>query len=91
MNENAFSIGVDIGGTFTDVLIATTGGSLYRTKVPSTPEAFERGIIVGVQQLLKSNGLQAGNCEAVIHGTTVATNARTLMICRSMRSLSPPK
>jgi len=75
MNENAFSIGVDIGGTFTDVLIATTGGSLYRTKVPSTPEAFERGIIVGVQQLLKSNGLQAGNCEAVIHGTTVATNA----------------
>ena len=46
MNENAFSIGVDIGGTFTDVLNATTGGSLYRTKVPSTPEAFERGIIV---------------------------------------------
>src|SRR4051812_22070373 len=75
MKDVAFSIGVDIGGTFTDILIATTDGVLHRTKVPSTPPAFERGIIEGVLELLQTSGLKAANCSAVIHGTTVATNA----------------
>jgi N-methylhydantoinase A len=59
--------GIDVGGTFTD-LVAWDGESLVVGKVPSTPDDQSRGVIAAVDQLGEAPG-------AVVHGTTVATNA----------------
>lgn len=60
-------IGVDTGGTFTDIVIAS-GGRLETRKLPSTPDDPSRAILEGVRDLL-------GPFATIIHGTTVATNA----------------
>ena len=65
-------VGVDIGGTFTDILILDDAGPrLIVGKVPTTPEDPSRGLIEGLDAL----GAADGETELVIHGTTVATNA----------------
>jgi N-methylhydantoinase A len=62
-------IGVDVGGTFTDVVAVRDGGVLT-AKVPSTPEQSE-GVMAGIEEL----GIDPSDIEAFSHGTTVATNA----------------
>jgi N-methylhydantoinase A len=64
------SVGVDVGGTFTD-LVAVLGGELVTAKVPSIPgdEA------AGVAAALRLAGIDAAAVEVLAHGTTVATNA----------------
>jgi N-methylhydantoinase A len=64
------SVGVDVGGTFTD-LVAIVDGELVTAKVPSTPgdEA------VGVAAALEAAGIDAAAVDVLAHGTTVATNA----------------
>ncbi|MCZ6633747.1 MAG: hypothetical protein O7G87_10095 [bacterium] len=65
-------VGVDIGGTFTDlVLLDPSSGSLHIEKIASTPSDPSRGLIAGLDAL----GVSYGALELVIHGTTVATNA----------------
>ena len=68
-------VGVDIGGTFTDVFIRDAGrqGWVVR-KVPSTPPAFAEGFLDGVSGALGEAGLAPQQVGRVIHGTTVATN-----------------
>ena len=63
-------VGVDVGGTFTD-LVAIGPRGLVVAKVPSTPDAPERGI----WDAYDAAGLESGSAEALIHGTTIATNA----------------
>ena len=63
-------IGVDVGGTFTDLVVLGPRG-LTVAKVPSTPDAPERGI----WDAYDAAGLEGGTAEALIHGTTIATNA----------------
>jgi len=70
-----FSIGVDIGGTFTDVVLIEDDGAVHVAKGISTPQAYEKGIFTLVERLLKELKLKAADCRAVVHGTTVATNA----------------
>ena len=70
-----FSIGVDIGGTFTDVVLIEDEGAVHVAKGISTTAAYEQGILQLVDRLLARLGEDAGNCRAVVHGTTVATNA----------------
>jgi len=67
-------IGVDIGGTFTDLVIynAATGGIAVR-KVPTTPDAPEKGCIDAVR--LATQELSPASCEYFLHGTTVGLNA----------------
>ncbi len=69
-------IGVDVGGTFTDVILrdATTGHQ-YVHKVPSTPENQEIAVINGIDGLLDKHNLSSEDVSLVVHGTTVATNA----------------
>src|SRR5438477_11041318 len=62
-------IGVDVGGTFTD-LVAWYGVDLRIEKVPSTPPAFERGVLEAVGRVVPGT-----NFALLIHGSTVATNA----------------
>ena len=75
MAERAFAVGVDIGGTFTDVVLIEGDGAVHVAKGISTPEAFERGILRILHNLLEELKLPAQRCNALVHGTTVATNA----------------
>jgi N-methylhydantoinase A/oxoprolinase/acetone carboxylase beta subunit len=68
-------IGVDIGGTFTDIVALDRAGRLSLTKVPSTPKDLLDGIGAAVTQVLALAGARPADVERFIHGTTVATNA----------------
>ncbi|MBM4442026.1 MAG: hydantoinase/oxoprolinase family protein [Candidatus Rokubacteria bacterium] len=68
-------IGVDIGGTFTDIVALDRAGRLTLTKVPSTPKDLLEGITAAVTRVLALAGAAPGDVERFIHGTTVATNA----------------
>ena len=68
-------IGVDIGGTFTDIVALDRTGRLALTKVPSTPKDLLDGIARAIRAVLEIAGAKAGDVERFIHGTTVATNA----------------
>lgn len=68
-------VGVDIGGTFTDVVLLAEDGRILSRKVPTTPEAYGRAVIGGTRAVLTQLGLEPGLVREVVHGTTVATNA----------------
>jgi len=69
-------IGIDIGGTFTDiVLLDPKRGVMELLKVPSTPGRLEEGVINGLRELGEQIGLQFSKIERIVHGSTVATNA----------------
>jgi len=68
-------IGVDIGGTFTDIVALDLAGRLSLTKVPSTPKDLLEGIAAAVTRVLSLAGARPAEVERFIHGTTVATNA----------------
>jgi N-methylhydantoinase A len=73
-SDKAARLGVDIGGTFTDVALETDGG-WFSTKVLTTAKAPERAVIEAVGLVLKDAGLSPRDLGLVIHGTTLATNA----------------
>ena len=69
-------VGIDVGGTFTDTLVADPdGGALVRAKVPSTPNDPSVGILTGLAEGLQVCGSVMGDVAYFAHGTTVATNA----------------
>ncbi len=68
-------IGIDTGGTFTDVVaVDEDTGELVTTKTPSTPADPAEGFIAGIEKILAEVGLTGQTITAVSHGTTVATN-----------------
>ena len=70
MSEARARLGVDVGGTFTD-LVAPVDGRLVTAKVPSTPRDQSEGVLACV----RASGLEAAEVESFAHGMTVATNA----------------
>ncbi len=69
-------VGVDVGGTFTDLAINLNNGrNLILFKLPSTPKAPELAIINGLKTVLKSQNLSSKEIKRFSHGTTVGTNA----------------
>ena len=71
-----YKVGVDVGGTFTDVLLVDLENSKFFTsKVPSTPEDSSQGVLNGIVKACQLAGADPSEIEAVTHGTTVATNA----------------
>ncbi len=72
----AYKLGVDVGGTFTDVLLIETDSSeIYTAKVPSTPEDSSIGVLNGIARACELAGIEPAEVGQVTHGTTVATNA----------------
>jgi N-methylhydantoinase A len=71
-------VGVDVGGTFTDIILERAGEgrerSIVVTKVASTPQDQSEGVIQGILNVCKKAGVEPGEIDAVFHGTTVATN-----------------
>lgn len=75
MTSRRVRIGIDTGGTFTDVVaVDEESGATTTTKTPSTPGNPADGFLAGVQKVLDLMGLDGGSVTAVSHGTTVATN-----------------
>jgi N-methylhydantoinase A len=71
-----FRVGVDIGGTFTDlVMINSTTGRLFNEKVLTTPDDPSECVLHGVGKILESNGVAASDVQQIIHGTTLVANA----------------
>jgi N-methylhydantoinase A len=69
-------IGVDIGGTFTDIVLWDSGGGqLIIDKVLTTPDDPSRAVLAGIRQVLGTADIQARDLGAVIHGTTLVANA----------------
>jgi N-methylhydantoinase A len=74
-----YRIGIDVGGTFTDLVAIDPAGVTTLAKVPSTPEDPSLGVLDGLTQLAESLALDRaallGETDRIVHGTTVATNA----------------
>ena len=69
-------IGVDVGGTFTDVIMVDSEtGEQYIHKVPSTPDAQDKAVTRGVMEILEMHDVNPQSIDLVVHGTTIATNA----------------
>ena len=72
----AYRLGVDVGGTFTDILLVDEkSGATYRAKTSSTPEDQSIGVVRGIEQACALAGITLDEISDVLHGTTVATNA----------------
>src|SRR3954453_2625715 len=67
-------LGVDVGGTFTDAVLAV-GGRVVTAKAPTTPDDQSEGVLNAVEAVLEKAGEAASGVEAFAHGTTAATNA----------------
>src|SRR5215472_4950265 len=72
--EQGGRLGVDIGGTFTDVALEA-GGKRYSAKILTTPEAPERAVLEAIHTVLREAALAPADLSIIIHGTTLATNA----------------
>jgi N-methylhydantoinase A len=72
---DGYRIGVDIGGTFTDVVLLGSDGRLRTKKVLSTPADYARGVVDGIGGLLQEAGVAPASITEVVHATTVASNA----------------
>jgi N-methylhydantoinase A len=71
-----YRLGVDVGGTFTDLLLFNEAtGAFWRHKTPSTPHDSSEGILNGVTAICDAAGVAATEIDYLLHGTTVATNA----------------
>jgi len=73
--DHACRIGVDVGGTFTDLVLVTEDGSVARKKLLSTSGNYAEAIFTGIREVLHEAGIARDNVKELIHGTTVATNA----------------
>lgn len=73
--NDTLRVGIDIGGTFTDIVVMDAAGRVVVKKVSSTLDDYSIGIGRGVQELLAAHGVDPDKIEEVVHATTVATNA----------------
>src|ERR671920_1155762 len=72
----AYRLGVDVGGTFTDLfLVDDDRARQWRVKTPSTPADPSQGVLTGVRRICEEAGIAPGELGNLVHGTTVATNA----------------
>jgi N-methylhydantoinase A len=67
-------IGVDIGGTFTDVVLLDEAGQVFVGKISSTSAEPERAVIDGIRRIMVLAGVEPGDVVEVLHGTTVGSN-----------------
>ena len=78
VRKAAGRLGVDIGGTFTDVALEVSdaiGERRFSAKILTTPEAPERAVIAAIREVLREASLPPRDLALIIHGTTLATNA----------------
>ena len=71
-----YSVAVDVGGTFTDIVLCNLATNEQRVhKTPSTPDDPSTGFLTGLREVLAANSVKPSQVKHVFHGTTIATNA----------------
>jgi N-methylhydantoinase A len=73
--KTTYRIGVDIGGTFTDIVALGSDGSVHTEKISSSVDNYARAIVEGLGHVLQGSGIAAASLDEIRHGTTVASNA----------------
>ena len=69
-------IGIDVGGTFTDVVLVDEGTATFHCiKTPTTHHDIAEGFLKGLDEILDLAGVSIGDIDYIIHGTTIGTNA----------------
>lgn len=69
-------VGIDVGGTFTDLVLSDdANGRTYYAKVSTTPDALWDGVLAGLEKVLTQAGAQMAQVKYIVHGTTIGTNA----------------
>jgi N-methylhydantoinase A len=71
----ALRVGIDVGGTFTDIVFLSPDGAVLTRKILSSPDDYSRAIRVGLEEIFRDARVNPGEVREVMHGTTVATNA----------------
>ena len=71
----SYHVGVDIGGTFTDIVLLGSDGTLHTKKISSSVDDYARAIVEGLVEVFREQGLSGKDIEEIRHGTTVASNA----------------
>ena len=71
----SYRVGVDIGGTFTDIVFMDDDGRVLTRKVSSSVDDYARAIAEGLSEVFQESGLSGKDVEEVLHGTTIASNA----------------
>ncbi|MGE0698737.1 MAG: hydantoinase/oxoprolinase family protein [Hyphomicrobiaceae bacterium] len=70
-----YRVGVDIGGTFTDIVLLGSDGTIHTKKISSSVGDYAAAIVQGLQEVFAESRLAGGSIEEIRHGTTVASNA----------------
>jgi len=71
----SYRVGVDIGGTFTDIVLLGDDGTIHTKKISSSTDDYARAIVEGLVEVFQETGLAGKAIEEIRHGTTVASNA----------------
>ena len=71
----SFRVGIDIGGTFTDLFLIRNDRVMGHHKLLTTPEDPSKAMLRGLKELMEEQGRSMGECLVIIHGTTLVTNA----------------
>ena len=74
VSNNEFRVGVDIGGTFTDLVFVGSDGTTFTKKVLSTPDDYSRAVADGLKEVFSEKVITGSSIKEVIHGTTIVTN-----------------
>ena len=74
MSQQSAFLGVDIGGTFTDIVLSDTSGAMHVGKVLTTPHDPRQAVRRGIEEVLTRAGVRPESISRVVHGTTLATN-----------------
>ena len=70
-----YRVGVDIGGTFTDIVLMDENGGVLTKKISSSVDNYAQAIVDGLAEVFESHALCGQDVLEVLHGTTVASNA----------------
>ncbi len=71
----SYRVGVDVGGTFTDIVLLGSDGTIHTKKISSSVEDYAQAIVAGLLEVFGETGLAGAAIEEIRHGTTVASNA----------------
>src|SRR5207237_3872760 len=71
----SYRVGVDIGGTFTDIVLLGSDGTIHTKKISSSVENYAQAIVDGLGEVFGETGIDGAAIEEIRHGTTVASNA----------------
>ena len=70
-----YRVGVDVGGTFTDIVLLGSEGTIHTKKISSSVDNYAQAIVDGLLEVFRETGLSSGAIDEIRHGTTVASNA----------------